>query len=415
MPAASLSAREARWLALEAQGLRDPRPATTVGRKRLLALVRRLGTIQLDAVNVVERTQLIVPFSRLGTYRHADFHRLSGPGGAVFEFWGHAASLLPVEMQPLFRWRMQARADVYPSTAAWKALREAWLKEHAGYVDAVLEEVRDRGPLSASKLSDPRRRSGEWWERRSTGRVALEWLFGTGQLAAWRAPNFERVYDLPERVIPPDVLARPTPSVEDAHRALVLESARALGVATVADLADYFRLDQRSTRARLAELCESGQVAPVQVEGWDRPAYIPSGARPRRPRRATATLLSPFDSLIWFRPRTARLFGVEFRIEIYVPAPKRTYGYYVLPLLLGDEIVARLDLKADRRASVLRVHALHLESGVAGIDVIDAVAGELHDLATWLGLDGIAVGGRSAPDRELAAALRTAPDGTGIR
>jgi len=207
---------------------------------------------------------------------------------------------------------MQARADVYPSTAAWKALREAWLKEHAGYVDAVLEEVRDRGPLSASKLSDPRRRSGEWWERRSTGRVALEWLFGTGQLAAWRAPNFERVYDLPERVIPPDVLARPTPSVEDAHRALVLESARALGVATVADLADYFRLDQRSTRARLAELCESG-TGPGRGLGPARLHTLRSPAAPAPPRHRHAVV--PF--------RLAHLVPASYRPPVRRGVPHR--------------------------------------------------------------------------------------------
>lgn len=385
----SLGRREARWLALEAQGLHSPRPATRPGPKRLRQLVQRLGTVQLDAVNVVERTHFIVPFSRLGPYDQRGLLSLSGPGGAVFEYWGHAASLLPVEMYPLFRWRMEARGRGYPASSVWRARMEAWQKEHAGYLEAVRAEVRDRGPLAASQLSDPRRRTGEWWNRRSFGRLALEWLFGGGELAAWRAANFERVYDLPERVIPPDVLAVPTPTVEEAQRALVLDAARALGVATVADLADYFRLDQRTARARADELAESGALVPVTVEGWNRPAYVRSDARPRPPKRSGATLVSPFDSLIWSRERTRRVFDFDYLLEIYVPAPKRIYGYYVLPLLLGDRIVARLDVKADRRASVLRVHAAHAEEGVKRSDVAAAAGPELDLLREWLGLETV--------------------------
>lgn len=405
----SLSEREARWLALEAQGLRDARPSGPVGARHVLGSLRRLGTIQLDAVNVLERTQFLVPFSRLGSYQQRDLLGLSGRDGRVFEYWGHAASLLPVEMHPLFRWRMQQRGGAFPGSATWQVRREAWRKENESYIAAVHDEVRERGPIPASKLSDPRRRDGEWWGRRSIGRVALEWLFGAGDLAAYRAANFERVYDVPERIIPRRVLDQPTPTVEEAQRALVADSARALGVATVADLADYYRLDQRTARARTEELVEAGTLTPVTVDGWAAPAYVTTGVRPRPPRRTEATLLSPFDSLIWFRARTARMFGVEYRIEIYVPAPKRTYGYYVLPLLFGDEIVARLDLKADRAASTLRTHAFHLEAGVtnsARADVIEAAAEELDRLRDWLGLEHAAVGSRSTAGRALATALR---------
>ena len=392
----ALSNRDARWLALQAQGLGPRRAEGRPGISRLQQLIGRIGTIQLDAVNVLERTQFLVPFSRLGSYDVGLLRKLSGPGGRWFEYWGHAASLLPVEWHPLFRWRMQMRGGAEGYGPKWQAARAAWRKENAGYVTAVLEEVRARGPLAASQLSDPRRRDGEWWGRRSSGRLALEWLFGSGELAAWRAPNFERIYDLTERVIPASVLAAPTPTAEDAQRALTLNAARSLGVATLADLADYFRIPPASARLRAAELVEDDQLAPVTVEGWSRAAYIVAGVRPRRPTRQHATLLSPFDSLIWYRDRTRRLFDFDYRIEIYVPEAERRHGYYVMPLLLGDELVARFDLKADRRSSVLRVAAAHLEPGIDGAPVADAAATELDALRGWLGLAAMAVGRRGS-------------------
>lgn len=398
----TLSQREARWLALEAQGLGAGRPRAK-GRGALLALIERLGVLQLDAINVLERPQFLVPWSRLGAFDPAALHGLCGPGGALFEYWGHAASWLPVSHHPLLRWRMAGFRSARPATP-YLARWQAWGKKNAAYVRRVRDEVRARGPLSAAQLSNPRRRDGEWWGRRSVGRQALEFLFARGELAGWRNESFERVYDLPERVIPGEVLAQPAPSETEAQRELVATAARALGVATLGDLADYHRIAKGSAAARVAELVEAGRLERVAVEGWREPAYRPSGLRVRRPRRSHATLLSPFDSLIWERERTSRLFGFDYRIEVYVPAPKRRYGYYVLPLLLGDALVARFDLKADRKASELRVESAHAEPAAKAPAVAAAAAAELVRLRAWLGLARVRVGGRG----NLASALRKA-------
>jgi len=264
--------------------------------------------------------------------------------------------------------------------------------------------VTERGPLAASQLLDPRRRDGEWWNRRSLGRVALEFLFARGDVAAWRAPNFERIYDLPQRVIPAHVFDAPTPPTDAAHRELLLLAARALGVATVGDLANYYMIKPTVAAPRVAELVEGGALVEVSVEGWRDRAYALPGAAVRRTRRSGATFLSPFDSLIWERSRTRRLFAVDYRIEVYVHAPKRRYGYYVLPMLLGNDIVGRFDLKADRSASVLRVRAAHAEEGHDALAVAAAAAAELDRMRAWLGLDDIAVARRGG----LAAALRRA-------
>jgi uncharacterized protein len=402
-----LSTRQARWLAIEAQGLGAPikiaeqrRP----GAARLGGLLGKLGTIQLDAVNVLERTQFLVPFSRLGAYDRSLFGRLTGPRRPWFEYWGHAASLLPVEFYPLFRPRMEGTSNDGIRRPLYEERRRRWRAANAGYLEAVLAEITERGPLPASRLADPRRRIGEWWDRRSDGRRALESLFTDGVLAAWRNDNFERVYDLAERVIPENVLSAPTPSPEEADRDLVAIAAQCLGVATVADLANYFWLNPPVVKLRAAELVEAGRLTPVAVEGWRHPAYVAGVPDPRRPRRHHATLLSPFDSLIWFRERTERLFDFHYRIEIYVPEPKRRFGYYVLPMLFGDELVARFDLKADRRSSTLRVVSAHLETGADAGAVAPAAAVELRRLAGWLGLDTVAVAGKGA----LAAPLRRA-------
>lgn len=407
MPAAgssnALSAREARWLAIAAQGLAEPRPRRPVrGHAGLVRLLERLGALQLDAVNVLERTQFLVPFSRLGPYDRRHFLALSAPQGPWFEYWGHAASLQPVSTYPLFRPRMAGFLSGAVGGAASAARRRAWLVEHADYVGAVLREVSERGPLAASALSEPRRRKGEWWDRRSDGRRALELLFAQGLLAAWRSVSFERIYDVTERVIPEVVLAAPVPTAEEAERELVALAAGALGVATVVDLADYFWIRPGSARARVRELVEAGRLTEVAVEGWRQAAYVAPAARPRRPRRVGGTLLSPFDSLIWTRQRTERLFGVRFRLEIYVPRQRRTHGYYVLPFLVQDRLAARFDLKADRSRRTLSVLASHLEPGVAPSDVVEAAAIELETLAAWVGLDRVAV----APAGDLGRPLR---------
>jgi uncharacterized protein YcaQ len=371
----------------------------------LRKLLDRVGTLQLDAVNIVARAQFLVAWSRTGDYEPADLRALSHPGGHWFEYWGHAASLLPLELHPLFRWRMQRWRDDLVDSAATQQRRRAWRQAHAGYLAAVLAEIAERGPLPASQLSDPRRRAGEWWDRRSDGRRALELLFGDGALAAWRSPTFERVYDLTERAVPRQILDLPTPSDHDAQRELVVLAARSLGVATTADLADYFWLRPRAAQPRVAELVEQGRLVPVTVEGWGPPAYILPGTRISAPTREHATVLSPFDSLIWARERTQRLFGFRYRIEIYVPAPRRLHGYYVMPLLHGDELVARLDLKSDRRAGALIVTGAYAEPGHGHGATAAAALAELHRLADWLGLADVRVADRGdfAPALQAAA------------
>jgi uncharacterized protein len=421
-----LSNLEARRLAIAAQGLAGPRPQFSQGQsaraqsargqsargqsagsqcggKQLRRLMGQVGTIQLDAVNVLERTQYLVPFSRLGSYDPGALRALSGPGAPWFEYWGHAASLLPLELQPLFRWRMdRSRQDLLDNVGA-RERRRAWRAAHAEYIAAVLAEVTDRGPLPASQLSEPRRRTGQWWERRSLGRVALELLFGDGALAAWRSPNFERVYDLTEKVIPAEVLALPTPAPEEAQRELIALAARCLGIATAADLADYFWMRVLAARPRMDELVEDGTLSKVSVEGWSQPAYMVTGTVPTVSRRREAALISPFDSLIWTRPRTQRLFNFNYRIEIYVPSPHRTHGYYVMPLLLGDELVARFDLKSDRKRSALLVLGAFGEPGKSTGPVAEAALAELHRLRQWLGLESLMVGERGDLAPHLAA------------
>lgn len=307
--------------------------------------------------------------------------------------WAHEASLAPVELHPLLRWRMRRAED------------SAWAREARPFVDAVLREVEAAGPLRVADLPDPGARSGPWWGW-SDGKRALEWLFAVGRVAVAQRRGFERVYDLAERVLPGDVLAAPTPPEEEARRALLRLAARALGVATDADLADYFRQQLTAVRPVLATLVESGDLVPVEVEGWGRRAYLDPGAR--RPRRVDGSaVLSPFDSLVWERSRAERLFGFRYRIELYTPAPKRIYGYYVLPFLLDGALVARVDVRADRARSVLTVPGAYAEPGVPADDIAPALAGELTLLATWLGLDAVVCGDRGDLTRPLAAVLRS--------
>jgi uncharacterized protein YcaQ len=398
-PGARLTIEQARHLAIDAQGLARPRPARADARA-LRAAIDTVEVLQLDAINVLERTQFLVPFARVGAYDVGRLHDLTGPGGELFEYWAHAASLVPMGRHPLLRWRM-AQAGSPDDGSAYSARRRAFEVEHADYIAAGLGEVRERGALAASQLLDPRRRNGEWWQRRSLGRVALEFLFARGDLAAWRSTNFERIYDLPERVIPVDVLAAPTPDVDEAQRELILLSARAIGVGSISDLANYYSLKTKQAALRVAELVAKGELVEVAVDGWRDRAYALATAKVKPVRRTDAAFLSPFDSLIWERARTRRLFGFDYRIEVYTPAPKRVYGYYVLPMLLGDELVGRFDLKADRQASALRVQAAHIESGADAARVANAAAAELDRMRGWLGLDDIAVARRGNLATEL--------------
>ncbi|HEY1566292.1 MAG TPA: crosslink repair DNA glycosylase YcaQ family protein, partial [Solirubrobacteraceae bacterium] len=312
-----LTAAAARRIALAAQGFGRPRPAKPAGTRQIRDLVTRLGVLQLDSVNVFSRAHYMPVFSRLGPYDRALLDRLSGhdtprPTRRLVEYWAHEASLLPIESHPLLRWRM---ADV--DAEAWGSIRRV-IREQPDLVADTLELVVQQGPIraSATGIPRPKRPPGDMWNWHD-GKVALEYLFYTGQVVAAGRVNFERLYDLPERVLPPEIVAAPTPDPADAQRELVRIAAAALGVATEPDLGDYFRLPRADSKARVAELAAAGELVEVEVPGWGAPAYLWPAAR--RPRRIEArALLSPFDPVVWFRPRAERLFGFRYRIEIYV-------------------------------------------------------------------------------------------------
>ena len=381
-PRASLGADEARRLALAAQGFAEARPDPGADRRAVMRTVRRLGLLQMDSVNVLVRSHYLPLYSRLGAYptEWLDGAAYAGRRRKLLEYWGHEASLLPVERQPWLRWRMQRARN---GEGLWGGVAR-FGRERARFCDDVLAEIRDRGPLGVSELAAGGRRQGGWWGW-SEGKLALEWLFWTGQVTTHSRRSFERIYDLTDRALPAEVVRAPTPAPDVAQRELLRISLRALGVATERDLRDYFRLSVVDARARIAELVEAGEFLPVQVEGWRGLAFVPRDVRV--PRRIEAcALLSPFDSLVWFRDRLQRLFDFHYRIEIYTPAHKRRHGYYVLPFLLGDRLVARVDLKSDRAAGRLRLLSTHYEPGVDRATVRTALRAELRRLAQWLGL-----------------------------
>jgi hypothetical protein len=401
----SLSLAQARRVALAAQGFTDPAPRGPVTRRHLHRVFDRVGLLQLDSVNVLQRAHYLPVFSRLGHYPPELLDRAAyRRPRTLFEYWGHEASLLPVALHPALRWRM-ARAGEF----AWRGVSRI-ATERADLVRWVREEVAQRGPVTAAQIEGdlPRQRGDQWGWNWSAVKTALEWLFWTGEVtAAGRNGAWARVYDLPERVLPAGVLAAPTLTEPEACRRLVAVAAAALGVAAGPELRDYFRLPVAGFRAAVTELVEAGELVPVRVAGWRGPAWRHREAR--LPRRVPgAGLLSPFDPLVWERPRTERLFGFRYRIEIYVPAPKRVFGYYVLPFRLGDRLVARVDLKADRRDRVLRVPAAWGEPGAPAGETAEPLAAELWRLAGWLGLAGVAAPERGDLAAPLAAALRRA-------
>jgi uncharacterized protein YcaQ len=391
---ASLSTAQARRIALAAQGFADPLPGGLPDRRHLRRVLSRIGLLQLDSVNVLQRAHYLPLYSRLGPYPTELLDRTAyRRPRELFEYWGHEASLLPVRMHPLMRWRM-ARDH------SWGGINRL-AREQPDLVAWVRDEVKVNGPLTAGQLeADVPRRTDNWGWNWTAAKTVLEWLFWRGDvLVAGRNGAFARLYDVPERVLPPEVLDAPTPPMADAIRELVEIAARALGVAAEADLRDYFRLPVAATRAAIAELVCAGELEVVTVQGWRQAGYLHPQARLPRWIRAS-TLISPFDPVVWKRDRGERLFDFVYRIEIYTPAAQRMYGYYVLPFLLGDRLVARVDLKADRAGSVLRVPAVWAEPG-APAETAAALAAELRRLAGWLGLSDVA-----APDRgDLAAAL----------
>lgn len=380
-----ISLPAARRIALAAQGFGARRPPQP-GRAHIRGVLDKVQLYQIDSVNVVTRAHYLPAYSRLGTYDRTDLDRIAWGTKRerrLFEYWAHEASLLPFNLHPLLRWRM-AQAD--RGDAGWSRMR-AYATERRAAAMAVLDRIRVDGPLAASDFEEHKGRGG-WWEW-SDAKRALEWLFWAGHIStASRRGSFQRVYDLTERVIPADVLAQPTPADEDAHRALIERAAAAHGIATTGDLRDYFRQPPQQAAVAIRKLQEEGLLIQVEVPGW-RHAWLHRDAR--RPRKMDAqALLAPFDPLIWTRDRAERLFGFRYRIEIYVPEQKRQHGYYVLPFLFGDRLVARVDLKADRHASCLLVRSIHLEANSPD-RTREALQVEIKRIAGWLGLADVAM------------------------
>lgn len=394
----SVSAAEARRIALAAQGLDRERPSCSPDVRHFRRALRCLGLLQLDYVNVLVPAHYLVMWSRIGSYDRERFDRYVYGSGDFTEQWAHEASIVPTSAWPLLAHR-RARHELWKSSPIRK------LPNSGKYLDAVLQQVRDTGAVTAGDLppvDGPKRKPGDW--HRSIPRSALEYHFGRGDLAvAKRLPNFQRVYDLPERVIPAPQRMRDV-TTEDAQRELLNRATSALGVATLRDIADFYRMSPKEAGPRVAELVESGSLAAVTVQGWNEPAYLASSARAPR-RIAGASLLSPFDPLVWFRPRAERLFNFHYRIEIYVPAGRRRWGYYVLPFRVGDEIVARVDLKADRTARRLQVLAAYEEEGIDRSRCAEKLACELHSLKDWLQLGAIVVTRNNDFARALALAI----------
>lgn len=410
-----LSAAEARGVALAAQGMGRPRPNGRIDVRHVRRAIDDVGLLQLDSVNVFCRSHYMLLFSRLGPYPRAILDRLAvhangagGPGAqagndrALFEYWGHEASLLPVELQPLLRWRM-ARAEKLAETPARRLAAE-----RPELLESVLRMVRERGPIRAAEVATPRRKPGNSWYNWSEGKIALDYLFFAGRVCTAHRVNFERLYDVPERVLPAAVLDAPTPAEDEAQRQLLLIAAARLGVATEPDLGDYFRLPRGESKLRLAELVEAGALTPTRVEGWGAaPAYVPATRLPTPVREARA-LLTPFDPLVWSRPRAERIFDFRYRLDIYTPAAKRVHGYYVLPFLLGDRMVARIDVKSDRQAGMLRVLGAFAEPGADPGAVAPELADELRLLAGWLELEDVSVARKGDLAGTLAKAVAAA-------
>jgi uncharacterized protein YcaQ len=395
----ALSLDQARRVAVAAQGLTGPAPARRAGPAILRATLERLGAIQIDSINVVARSHELVLAARAGAHDRAAFDRLVYRQRAGFEYWGHAASFLPMAHYRLCLPRM--RRLTAATRGWWADVR----KRNRHLYGPVLDRIRAEGPLAASAFRDPDGpRRGSWWDWAPAKHV-LEDLFDQGVLLVADRVNFERRYDLAERVLPAGVdTTEPTPA--EAALAMTLLAARALGVATAADLADYYRLSPAEARAALAEAAASGLLQEVTVAGWAKPAYLLPGTRVPRRVAHPPVLLSPFDSLIWSRERTQRLFGFRYRLEVYVPAAKRVHGYYTMPVLLAGALVARVDPKHDRQTGRLLLRGLHLEPGAAPAEAVAATALAAHRLAAHLGAERVETG--DAMPARLAKALRAA-------
>jgi len=388
----------ARRIALGALGFAAPRPKGRIDARHLRGVVDRLSLVQLDSVNVLTRAHHLPFFSRLGPYDRDRLDDLLWRSGEYFEYIGHEAAVQPISTYPLMRHRMTSPRN-------WRESRRVEARM-PGFLDVILDDIAARGPLTVGELAEGGERSGNWWGV-SPGRWALYALHATGRVAvAERTSNFVTRWDVPERVIPATWREGHAVDEHDATVELVRRALRAYGIATVADIADYHRQLQAPVKAALRELDDTGEVEAVRVTGWKETAYLATGtAVPQKV--AARALVSPFDPLVWFRPRAERLFDFHYRIEIYVPEPKRVHGYYVLPFLLGDRLVGRVDLKADRSAGVLRVRAAHHEGHADPDEVAPALHDELRDIAAWLGLTDVSV----EPLGDLAPALAVAAAG----
>ena len=384
----ALSIADARALALAAQGFDTPRPAKKATQRHVNSLISRLGVIQIDSVNVLVRSQELPLFSRLGNHDRNAIPKAT-ESQKIFEYWGHEAAHLPVEIHPLFRWKMEAAR--LGKARHWGLT--SFYDDNKAFVKRMLKHVETNGPTTSRELSTRTEKRGAdkktWWDW-DESKTALEYLFLTGQLMSrGRGTDFARIYDTPERVLPRKVLDAPTPIEHAARKQLLVRSAIAQGVATAGDLADYYRQKPAAVKPLIAELVEEGELRAVAVDGWAEKAFVHRSAKLPKQLHATA-LLSPFDSLVWCRPRNERLFDFHYRIEIYTPKEKRKFGYYVLPFMMNGQMVGRVDLKADRANSKLLVHSVHIEKGVKRSAVNDALNNELRAMASWLGLDKVA-------------------------
>lgn len=397
-----LSIAAARRIAIAAQGLDRARPARPdCGHIR--RTINQLGLLQLDFVNVLVPAHQLIIYSRLGAYDRRRFAQTVYDSGDFIEHWAHEASIVPIQHWPLLEYRRKTYQS-YPGGSLSK------LRNKARYLADTLELVENYGgPITANDLPampGPKRKAGDW--HRSMPRIALEYHFGKGNLTVVnRLPNFQRVYDLPRNVIPAQYRSQ-SMTDEEAHRKLLLIAVAAHGIGTGRDLGDYFRMPYKNVAPRLLELEQEGSIRRVTVAGWSEDAFMAQNARVPR-SVSCAAILSPFDPLVWFRPRAQRLFDFHYRIEIYVPAHKRKWGYYVLPFLLDERIVARVDIKADRKNSKLLILACHEEKDIDQERVIRKLAVELRSLAAWLDLAAIKVSRRGKFARGLADCMKGDP------
>ena len=395
----TLTLAEARRIALHAQGFQGQSRESKATWPKLARTVDQLHLLQIDSVNVLVRSHYLPLYARVGAYDRAalDKRCFDNAHRHFFECWAHEASLVPLELHPLMRWRMQRARNgdgIYVGM-------DKFGREEKTFLKSTLAFITKNGPTRTSEIPGGGKSAGGWWGW-SKGKLAMETLFDQGLITAATRQGFERIYDIPERVIPAAILAKTTPSETEAQHILVGKAGEALGIATEQDLRDYFRLSPAAFKSALASNIEEGLLQPVKVEGWKPQAYLHRDAK--LPIQAGATtLLSPFDPLVWNRDRAERLFNFHYRIELYTPEPKRKFGYYVLPFLHGQTLAGRLCLKADRQTGTLRVNTAHHETGVIAGELRQPLLDELQRMAGWLGLSNVSIANKGNLAKTLGA------------